>query len=310
MTLSLLLGLVIGNLCWSAHPTLAKLVLQDFTPLETAWLRYFTAFLAWATAVPFLRRRGPVLPGRVGLRTWGAIALAGLLCFCVGPWMQVEGLARSQAVDNALIVATEPLITVLLAVFFLSERPRSTDLAAFALALAGFWVLSGGLTPGLAFSGANVLLILSLFGESSFSILGRAYARRVAPFALFGGTLVLGMFGLSLVALWKGVVPVPHFFERLSWSSGLALLWLGPLGTTLSYIYWMTALARAPVASVALTLLVQPVFGAMWGVVFLHEELTPAKLSGGALILAALLLATLWRPGGKLPHANELPPSG
>ena len=87
-----------------------------------------------------------------------------------------------------------------------------------------------------------------------------------------------------------------HFSERITWTSGLALLWLGPFGTTLSYVFWMSALSKAPVASVALTLLVQPLFGALWGTLFLAEPFPLAKQLGGGLILAGLLLTAWQRP--------------
>jgi drug/metabolite transporter (DMT)-like permease len=69
--------------------------------------------------------------------------------------------------------------------------------------------------------------------------------------------------------------------------SALALLWLGPLGTTAAYLFWIYVLARASVSSMTLTLFVQPVMGAFFGYLFLKEQLTALQLSGGALILAA-----------------------
>ena len=204
MSARLLLLLVLGNLFWSAHPTLAKFVLRDFSPLETAWLRYFGAFVAWLIMLPFFRRRGSLLPrgAKANEKFW--IFAVGAACFALGPWMQVTGLAQSSAVDNALIVAMEPLLTVLLAMIFLREVPRLFDGLSFLLALAGFVVLSGGVSAEGAFDFrmGNMLLLLSLVGESSFSVLGRGYAQRFAAFPLFGGTMVAGIFTLTAIALW------------------------------------------------------------------------------------------------------------
>jgi drug/metabolite transporter (DMT)-like permease len=139
------------------------------------------------------------------------------------------------------------------------------------------------------------MLALSLIGESSFSVLGRKYAGRFHPFALFGATIAGGFAVLTALAWWQGALPIPGLFARLGWDSVLALLWLGPVGTTASYIFWMTALERAPVASVAITLLVQPVFGALWGAIFLGETFSAAKGAGAAFILSGLLVQALPR---------------
>ena len=81
--------------------------------------------------------------------------------------------------------------------------------------------------------------------------------------------------------------------SALGWKSILALMWLGPLGTALSYLFWMLVMRRAPVASLALTLFVQPVFGSVWGYVFLGERLSQVQAAGAVLIIGAMLAQTL-----------------
>src|SRR4051812_42701147 len=119
MPVRTLVGLIACNFVWSTHAALGKVLLRDFTPLQSAWLRYTSAALAfWLMALLF---RLP-LPRRVGGRVWLNLALAGLLSFCAGPVLQFSGLKISRALDNALIIAIEPLITVLMAWVLLGER--------------------------------------------------------------------------------------------------------------------------------------------------------------------------------------------
>ncbi len=307
------LGLLLGNLLWSAHPIMGKILLRVFTPAEAAWLRYGSAWVAFAVgflAVKAWRRgRAPKLPEAdlaaprpaaarpVSGVDVALLALIGLLNFCLAPWLQLSGLAVSHASDNALIVAMEPLITVGLAWVFLRDPLSPQDRAGFALALFGFCVLSGptamadSVQGSLRFFG-NFALLLSMFGESTFSVgSAKLVSRRREPAWIFGIALTVGFFALTLVLLATGRLDVSTLAARIGRDQVIALLWLGPVGTTASYLFWIHALRYLNVASVALSLFIQPVFGTILAAVFLSEPIGSFKLIGGALILAALALS-------------------
>jgi O-acetylserine/cysteine efflux transporter len=130
-------------------------------------------------------------------------------------------------------------------------------------------------------------------GEASYSIAGRHLLTRHRPVGIFGSALVVGVAFLTAVLLLKGG---PHLFLGLSgltWRSSFALLWLGPIGTAFAYFYWLIALTEAPVASLALTLFIQPVCGSLWGYFFLGERLSTLQAAGGVLILAAVSFQSL-----------------
>jgi drug/metabolite transporter (DMT)-like permease len=163
---------------------------------------------------------------------------------------------------------------------------------AFGVALFGFTLLTGlsaaqlgqGIDSHLM---GNLIMLISLTGEASYSILGRKLTARHPPLPVFGSSLGFGVLFLGvLVPLFtSGQVFENHF----TWRSILGLLWLGPLGTTVTYIYWIFVLRNFSVASLALTLFVQPVFGSLWGVIFLKERLTLIQSLGGAMIVLAVL---------------------
>ena len=51
---------------------------------------------------------------------------------------------------------------------------------------------------------------------------------------------------------------------------------------------------RLVVAAVSLTLFLQPILGALFGVFFLGDKLSPWQVTGGLAILAAFVLQTLY----------------
>lgn len=310
-----LLGLILCNLVWSAHPLMNKWVLADFGPPQGAWLRYTGAVLAFLPVValwPWLARASSIrLPAdratafvpRGPRRVWPALALMGFLAFCLAPLLQMTGLESSRATDNALIIAMEPLMALTLAAVFLRERASAAQLGSFAVAIGGFALLSG-LTwqrirsGGDAHLAGNLLMLVSLVGEAGYSVTGRRLVARLSPLAVFAWALLLGYLSLNLALIASGQ-GLPDL-ARLTPRSAFAVAWVGVLGTTVTYFYWVVALVRVPVASISLTLFVQPLMGAIWGYVFLEERLSGPQLAGGALILLAVLAQTLreLRPGG------------
>jgi drug/metabolite transporter (DMT)-like permease len=78
---------------------------------------------------------------------------------------------------------------------------------------------------------------------------------------------------LPFTPLERDLAAVPH----VAW---LALLGLAVVSTTVAFIYYYRLIADiGPVKASTVTLLV-PVFGMIWGVLFLGEPLTPGRITG------------------------------
>ncbi len=296
MPFRVLAGLILCNLIWSAHPAMAKLVLADVSPALTAWLRYSSAWVAYLLAIPFVKKRGlgPAFFRPEAFRDGILVATVGFMAFCLAPLLQMTGLQSSRATDNALIIAMEPLMTVALARIVIGEKLTQAHYFAFCLALSGFALLSG-VSSGVVFSGGssdfagNLLMLTALIGEASYSVFSLKLLDRFAPLGVFGTALTSGVGILTLSAY---AIEGPHLFyelSHLSWKSVLGLLWLGPIGTAFAYFYWMSVLREASMATIALTLFIQPVLGSVWGFAFLGENLSGVQVVGAVLIIAGVM---------------------
>ena len=278
---------------------------MDFSPGHTALLRngsalvFFVAFFIIVRGtgklkhIQFFARPSTVKDGWMFF-FFGALSFAG------APLLQAFGLNFSQATDNALIVALEPLLTVLVAWIFLKERLHRSQVISFLIAMTGFSFLSRitwqsiiSLDPHLI---GNLFILLSLCGEAAFSSFTRKLLPRFPPTAIFGTGLAIGLvFIFTITLLRVGPIPLENFTTR----SFLAVLWMGPLGTTTAYLVWTIILSRTvPIAAMALTLFLQPVLGSIWGYLFLNETLETVQLLGAALILVAIFLHSRRRLNG------------
>ncbi len=307
-----LLFFIVINCIWAAHPTIAKFLMQSFQPFQVAFFRYSFAlatFWLYSTLLKTSKTElGPPflwnLPQKISGGDWFKIFLMGFFVFCFSSLLQMSGLSNSRATDNALIIAMEPLATVFFAWIFLNQALGLRNVLAYALAILGFLLLIEihKHTNWLPFSQSadptgthsslkgNLLLLLSLTGEASFSVLGVKLLKRYPPFSIFGTILLIGVCLIIPITLFTEGLPD---FSLLDFKNSLAIFVMGFIGTTIGYVYWLTILPKTPIANLSLTLFIQPLMGAFLGYAFLGERLSLIQCLGGALILASVTSVTV-----------------
>jgi drug/metabolite transporter (DMT)-like permease len=302
MPLKTLAVLILCNLIWSAQPVAGKVLLETYPPGTVGWFRYASALAGYLLAAALLGKRyGLPWPGLRAPRRPDVLRVTalGLVTFCYAPLMYAFGLNASRAMDSALLVAMEPLMTVLLAWLLLGERVRPVHGASFLVALTGFSLLSGlsisRVMEGLdTHAAGNLILLAGLLGEAAFSPLASRLTDRYSATAILATALTLGACALTLaLAVAQPSSLAAAFSQMPSWRGWIALFWLGPLGSAGCYLLWLRALRSAPISAMVVTLFVQPLAGALWGAAFLDERLTLIQAAGGALILLALAIQTL-----------------
>ncbi len=282
--------------------------MQDYSPMHVAWLRYFSALVTAFVAILLIQRKPNrfVTPPMQVLQTkiflW--VGLMALTTFFFSPLLQYVGLAKSTSTANTLIVAMEPLFAALLAWALIAEPWKKVQGLAFCFALAGFLLLSN-LQPGdwssLAnFQAGNLFFLAAMPMEAMYSIVSRKVGGRVGALTLYLAASLLGflLFSCYLIFFQSGLPA----FSQIHWKNFGAILWMGPLGTAITYIYWTVALEKASVAAVSLTLFVQPILGAFVGALFLKESLSTWQFVGALSILFALSLETYFELRKGKPH--------
>jgi len=228
-------------------------------------------------------------PGRGDVWRIAGMGVVGFAAaFAFGHW----GIARSTATNAALLVIVEPVSIMLLGPAVLGERLTPREKAGAGVALLGVMLVVVNGIPGLTHTLAphwrgDLLLVLSGLAYGSYSLIGRDVLRRRVPLDVTARSIVWGVAAMAPLALaeWlSGARPVVT-------TVGVAgVLYLGVVITAFGYLLWNWALARAPASRAAVFITVQPVAGALLGVLFLHEPLTAFTVAGGGLVVAGLWL--------------------
>jgi len=309
MPVSIWVALIFCNVLWALNPTLAKILIHDVGPVWTAWIRCFgalSAYLIWKSTRWWVARASTSLHERSSYfflkpKSKGEffdLGMIGLATFLVSPLTQMSGLVSSTAVNNSLLVALEPLFTALFGWVFLKDRLNRAHLFSFTLALVGFSFLSR-LIPqatwgsgALSLTGGDFILVIATAGEAAYSIFARKLMKNHPAPLIFGTALGFGVALLTIIALAQegGLPPL----QKLSGPGAFAALWIGPVGTMLTYLFWLNVLQKGgAIGAMALTLFVQPVVGVLVGFFFLKEQLTLWQALGASIILTAVLIPDL-----------------
>lgn len=290
-----LLGLL-GAL-WGSSFLLIKLAVATVPPLTVAAGRICVG-AALLLAIVALRRQSlrPLLAHWLSLVAMGA--LGSILPF----FLISYGETRIDSGLAAILMALVPLSTIVLAHFFVPQEPFTAGKGVgLVLGIAGVLVLIG---PGAVLNLRGAVAELAIAAATLCYAGNAIIARRLPPMkAELVGT------GMLLAAAVCGI-PACLIIDRpwrLAPSAGSlwAIVCLGAACTALGYLLLFRIIARAGAGFSSLNNYLVPLFGVLWGGLFLGEQPERRALLALALIFAGIAAPRIWPPTGAPPSPVE-----
>ena len=276
--------LLLVAMVWGSSYGLAKQALQFYPVLGVLALRFGLSFLLLlpaqrALADPAVRRAtlGAALPLGLGL-------LAIFLC-------ETYGIAHTTAANAAFLISLCLVLTPFAEWLLLGQTPSKDALLAAGAALCGAWLLSGA--THLQLNSGDLLILLAAVLRALVTSLTRKLTadRPVATLALTGLQGLLICLGCLLLASLNGGLPTLPI-QAAFWGD---ILFLVLCCTLFAFFAMNYALRHSSATRVALLTGSEPVFGALFAVLWLGETLSASSWLGGLLMVAASLWAV--RPG-------------
>lgn len=203
-------------------------------------------------------------------------------------FLLTEALKTLGAGETAIIQGVLPMVSMLLAYFWLREPLDRAALFGIPLGVAGVTLLVWGevsFNPGED-GFAAVLALIAVAAYSYASIYTRRYLPSGDPFATAAFTLGIGAL---LVVPFMGS-PLPEAPMPLEAWVGMAGLSLG--STALAYLGFFYMLNKIGPVKIATLAFMIPCFGVLWGVLFLGESLDGQTLFAFTVILLSMVLTT------------------
>jgi drug/metabolite transporter (DMT)-like permease len=262
-------------LCWSSGGLITRLVTTGpwTTNLwRSAFAAVFLSLVLWA-----VRRRSIVTQWREGGRPLLAVAV----CMSLASTCFIFSVAHTSVANTLLLMSTGPYVAGLLGWLLLGERVMPRTWLTMGVALAGVVVMVSG-SYG---RGSVVGDLLAIAMATSFAVATVLVRRH--PQIPMAPAAALSTFLTVLVAL-----PLADPLNATPTDIGLlALFGVGQFGT--GFLLFMAGARLLPVAETALIGMLETVLGPLWVWLVLDERPGGSALTGGALILGALLVSTL-----------------
>ncbi|MDB2530295.1 DMT family transporter [Paracoccaceae bacterium] len=277
--------LVLLSLLWGGSFLCVGIAVQELPVLTIIALRVsLAALVLWGIAL----FSGHQLPR--GRKTWQAFLALGLLNNVIPFGLIVFGQQTIGAGLAAILNATTPLWTVLIAALFLAdERFSRQKLFGVLLGLVGVIVMVGpdslaGISRNL---GAQLAVLGATLSYAFASVFGRRFAAaKISPLHTALGQVTASSFILVPLAL---MIDTPWAFALPSQATIFAILGLAVLSTAGGYLLFFNILERAGATNVSLVTLLIPPSAIAMGMLFLEETLQGIHFIGLALIILGLL---------------------
>ena len=288
---------------WGASLLFMRLGAGEFGPVALSALR---VGLATLVLLPVLLWQGHVATLRAH---WRPIAVVGVVNSAL-PFVlfSIAALAINAGLSS-IFNATAPLWGALIAWAWLGDKLTRVRVAGLAIGFLGVLGLAwdkASFKPGEHGVSAVAAIAACLAATLCYGFAANYTKRKlggVAPLAVATGSQLAATVALALPALWLWPAAAP---SGTAWASviGLALLC-----TAVAYLLYFRLIANLGAARAITVTFLIPVFGLIWGAVFLGERLTPAMVVGCAVILLGTALTT----GVKWNHPRSgfaAPPRG
>lgn len=284
--------LVLGAI-WGASFLFTRIAVPSLGPAWLIAVRVGCAALFLALVAVLLRRR---LPLAGNLRHYLVLGF----CNTAFPFLLFAYAAQTLSASLLSILnSTAPMFGAAIGAVLFRQRPSWRVLAGLLCGSAGVALLvlkdASAAVPGSPLALAAGVAAPFFYGLASH------YAKRTAgrldPFTVAHGSM-WGATALALPLLFA--VPSPFATGQVGPGVGSAALALGVLCTGIAYLMYFKLVAEIGATPALTVTFLIPVFGVLWGVLFLHEPFGAGALVGAACVLAGTALVTgflpRWRP--------------
>jgi len=274
--------LLILGVIWGASFLFMRVAAPEFGAVALVEIRV-TIAAVFLTAVLALRG------GMGGLRGATApLTIVGVFSSALPFVLFAYATLYITAGTAAVINASAPLFAALVAYAWLRDKLTLPRVIGLAVGFGGVLLLAW---DKISFNGGGTTFaILAGLGASLSYGVGVNYTKkklgRVPPLAAATGSQIAATLLLLPLAIanWPDTVP--------SLKSWLSVIALGVFCTGVAYIFYFRLISRiGPAKAITVTYLV-PMFGMLWGLVFLHEAITVSMLAACAVILLGTALAS------------------
>jgi len=276
--------LLVAAILWGMNFHFAKFMLQESESIESGTWRYIFGVvplivISYKTLTSIKLNSIPIK----GIVLVGFVGLFGFNVFFF--W----GLVHTSAINAALIMSLNPIITIGLSSILLKTKLTKYQIIGALISLIGvLYLLSGGSLQGLSLNTLNVGDLLIMIANLLFAlhhIWVKQYRGQIPNEYFTAVTNIICLTGF-ICMLFLGRSEFSFNHSTQFWVSALGI---GSFGTALAYILWNEGVYQLGADSAGIFLNLVPLSTAIFSL-FLGEKLFYFHFVSGLLIILGIII--------------------
>jgi drug/metabolite transporter (DMT)-like permease len=278
-----LLAAIAVSVIWGLSFLSTKVALAALPPMTIAAARFVVAVVILIPIVLLVRE-----DLRFSLRDLPRMAASGLLGVSFYFLCENNGIELLTASESSLVIATIPVLTMLVDRLVLKTRLRARSYIGACLSFAGVALIvvpsfrGGSSSPeGFMYMGGAALCWVA------YALLTKPLSKKYSGLSITFWQILFGLLGCLPFAFAES----PHL-QSLSLAVALNLLYLGLVCSAAGYLLYIVAMEGLGAGTTSVFLNLVPVVSVVAAFFLLGERLGGFTLAGGAIAVAGVYLAT------------------
>ncbi|SDH41108.1 EamA-like transporter family protein [Alteribacillus persepolensis] len=287
-TISISISILFLTVAWGFSWPVMKIGLEDIGPFTFSFLRFLIGGIVLIIFLFFLSNKEEWK--KLTSLHWGHVITLGLLQTFAVFGLITYAMLYVDAGKTSIVLYTMPIWSSILASLFLKETLSKKNIVGLLLGVAGLAFIIGTdifqqaswqntigisliLIAAICWAVSNVYFRLKLAGSNQMFI---------TTFQMLIGTAGL----LVLAVIFEGGQSI-----RWSASSIFSVLFTGVVASAICFSLWYYLLTVINTVTAAISMLLVPVFGVLFGYLLLDESLTIPMIAGGLFILLGIFIS-------------------
>ena len=274
-------------LVWGSNFVFGKMLVEDFSPAMLTMLRllFIVLFLIGLSSYKKHFKR-------VNKSNLLSIVFLGIIGVYINQWSFFVGLQTADPTTSALILATTPILTSILAAVFLKEKLTIRMLIGSIVAVIGiFFVVTKGSLSSLHIDRGLFWIVITMITFAIMIIMTRLLSHKVDPLTITFYSNVVGLIvAIPFAFLLDAPIKVSPRISDWSFLIGTAVVVHG-----IATLIWNNYIRHVDASKASILSNLEPFVAMLMGFILLYKPITSVEILGSIFIVGGVVLSTYQR---------------
>ncbi|RKD29489.1 DMT family transporter [Thermohalobacter berrensis] len=279
--------MTMAALFWAGAFIAGKLGVNELSPISLTFFRFFFASIIIFFVMVKYEKKNWRLKGK----DWIPVIITGVVGMVGYHIFFFTALKYTQASNASILAATNPIVTAVLASYFINEKLVIKRIIILILALIGViltitnWNIKT--LVNFTFNKGDLIMLVAVTCWATYSVIVKKIMDRYSPLILTTYSFIV-----CTVVLFPFVIR--EFLQisifDISIKGWLPVVYMAIFPTVIGYLIQQMAIKEIGVSRAAIFINLVPVFSVILAAIILNEKLGYLRLISGFMIVLAVYL--------------------